>query len=125
MLYWECASEGKGEDASPTDSGLEVGSRSTYLSLSRKVPTVLMSLNSLDRQMSIWHAIARTYSQLEVSYPLDTLPALQGVATRVAAQRQSRYHAGLWEDTLIPDLLWRTARPSSPETCKQDARAPS
>jgi hypothetical protein len=127
MLYWECASEGKGEDASPADAEHlpQVGWRSTYLSFGRKVPTTLMSLSRLDRKTIIWHGIVYSYSRLQLSYPSDMLPALQGVATRVAAERQSRYYAGLWEDTLIPDLLWRTIAPSSPGTCQGDPQAPS
>lgn len=125
MLYWECASEGKGEDASPADAGLEVGRRSTYLSFGYKVPAALTLLSSLDLQMIIWHGIVYSYSRLQLSYPSDMLPALQGVATRVAIERQSRYHAGIWEDTIIPDLLWRTTESSSPRTWKSDSQAPS
>jgi hypothetical protein len=84
-----------------------------------------MSLSRLDRHMIVWHGIVYSYSRLQLSHPSDMLPALQGVATRVAAERQSRYYAGLWEDTLILDLLWRTTAPSSPGTCHGDPQAPS
>ena len=127
MLYWECASEGKGEDSSPADAeaSLEAGRRSTYLSFGRIVPTVLSSLSNLSRQMIIWHSIVYSYSRLQLSYPSDILPALQGVATRVATERQTRYLAGLWEDTLIPDLLWRNAARYVPEYQEGDYFAPS
>ncbi|KAI0480679.1 heterokaryon incompatibility protein-domain-containing protein [Xylariaceae sp. FL0804] len=65
-----------------------------------------------------WMRVAERYSQLELSYASDRLPALSGVAQRVVqvlAQQQKqqqgqgggRYLAGLWEQHLAHQLPWR------------------
>lgn len=54
-----------------------------------------------------WHNLIERYSELYLSVPTDKLPALSGVAKRIAAQRRAAYYiAGLWDDTLPIDLLW-------------------
>ncbi|KAK9416648.1 putative Heterokaryon incompatibility domain-containing protein [Seiridium unicorne] len=75
-------------------------------------------VNSVSVQMQ-WYAIVKEYSKLRLTYASDRLPALAGIAKQLAqshtmhypdesTRRQSRYLAGLWEDTLLDDLLWST-----------------
>lgn len=54
-----------------------------------------------------WHNIVREYTRNELTSQLDIFPALQGIATIIKGKRQTRYFAGLWEDSLIRDLLWQ------------------
>lgn len=54
-----------------------------------------------------WYRVVSEYSQLLLTKQSDKLAALAGLAQRMATKRGgSRYLAGLWEDTLVSDLLW-------------------
>lgn len=53
-----------------------------------------------------WYQILTEYTKLDLSHESDIFPALQGVAQLMQSQRQTRYYAGLWEDTFLLDLLW-------------------
>jgi hypothetical protein len=53
-----------------------------------------------------WYIIVSQYTKCELTFSKDVLPALQGIAKHVQGERQCAYYAGLWEDTLISDLLW-------------------
>ncbi|OCL07733.1 HET-domain-containing protein, partial [Glonium stellatum] len=54
----------------------------------------------------IWHRMVREYSFLKLTRPSDKLTALSGLAAQMQSNRQAKYIAGLWEDTLLSDLLW-------------------
>ncbi|KAF4943560.1 hypothetical protein FGADI_13318 [Fusarium gaditjirri] len=57
---------------------------------------------------SKWHEIVRDYSNLTLSMEADRLPAIAGLARQAQKCRiGSSYLAGLWEDSLDQDLLWR------------------
>jgi Heterokaryon incompatibility protein (HET) len=60
--------------------------------------------------MFVWWKIVMDYSRMQLSYEKDIFPALSGVAELQRAVRGSTYHAGLWSDTLIYDLLWRVPK---------------
>jgi hypothetical protein len=47
------------------------------------------------------------YSNLALSRESDFFPALIGIAKQVSEVRRSRYLAGMWENSLNDDLLWR------------------
>jgi hypothetical protein len=56
--------------------------------------------------MVVWWKIVKDYSTLKLSYDEDIFPALSGIAQAQMVARGSQYLAGLWEDTLVHDLLW-------------------
>jgi len=60
--------------------------------------------------MHVWWKIVMDYSRMQLSYEKDIFLALSGVAELQRAVRGSTYHAGLWSDTLIYDLLWRVPK---------------
>ncbi|KAK3684335.1 heterokaryon incompatibility protein-domain-containing protein [Podospora appendiculata] len=77
-----------------------------------------------------WWETVQAYSALALSYADDKLPALSGMATRMASKRPgSTYLAGLWSDSLAMDLLWLNADAIGPNrtlTSRPDAwRAPT
>lgn len=53
-----------------------------------------------------WKEIIQQYSQLEITYDSDRLVALLGLADDAKKYHKGRYLAGMWEDTLIEDMLW-------------------
>ncbi|KAN0110092.1 hypothetical protein V8E51_006479 [Hyaloscypha variabilis] len=50
-------------------------------------------------------------ARLVLTYDLDRLPALSGIASRFQPIFNCRYLAGLWECQLLDDLTWRVENP--------------
>ncbi|KAK5692554.1 hypothetical protein LTR97_010865 [Elasticomyces elasticus] len=53
-----------------------------------------------------WHDLVNTYSSRRLTYESDRLPALSGVASKIASITHSDYLAGLWKNNLLTDLCW-------------------
>lgn len=53
-----------------------------------------------------WHSIVETYTELNLTFGKDMLPALSGLAKRSADINGDEYLAGLWRKNLFEDLLW-------------------
>lgn len=70
-----------------------------------------------------WSNVLTSYTRRAVTDPADKLVALGGVAAHFHRLRNSRYLAGIWEDTLRDDLLWCTD--GEPRARPAGYRAPS
>jgi hypothetical protein len=57
-----------------------------------------------------WTAIVEDYSKRKLSVSTDKLTALSGLAKALRGPDRGKYLAGLWEEELIPSLLWRMAK---------------
>jgi hypothetical protein len=55
----------------------------------------------------------------------DKLPAISGIANQIQPMRKTGYLAGLWQDTLLHDLLWTTFPTSQGKSRANPWRAPS
>lgn len=53
-----------------------------------------------------WQLRVRTYSELALTKSSDKLPAIRGIATQMSKYFKCRYLDGLWESSLLYDLLW-------------------
>ncbi|KAI1085427.1 HET-domain-containing protein [Whalleya microplaca] len=53
-----------------------------------------------------WDKLVRIYTQRQLTYQEDKLPAISGISQLVHRQTGWRYLAGLWKDHLIYQLLW-------------------
>jgi hypothetical protein len=71
-----------------------------------------------------WRTAIDEYSRMELSYPEDLFPAISGIAKAVKEAAGWEYVAGLWKETLITDLMWRTEKAQRAVRCKR-WRAPS
>ncbi|EMR88781.1 hypothetical protein ACHAP3_001528 [Botrytis cinerea] len=74
-----------------------------------------------DQWFGQW-GIIDEYSKLNLTKPADRLPAIAGIASHFESHKRrmengklktSRYLAGLWEDNLHHDLLWRVIFPEN------------
>lgn len=54
----------------------------------------------------LWHRLIKRYSQRYLTYEEDKLPAIAGIASKIATITGSEYCAGLWKENLIHDLCW-------------------
>lgn len=71
------------------------------------------SVQSPENQHGISYSMARTwrtvvsyYTELKLTVMSDRLPALSGIARDIAERMNGVYLAGLWEGSLLDDLLW-------------------
>ncbi len=55
---------------------------------------------------SMWHDMVRNYSRTALTFETDRLVAFDGIAQYMRPQRSGDYLAGLWSESLGPDLLW-------------------
>ena len=60
----------------------------------------------LSTERSNWVRIMCEHSGRKFTYPTDTLISLDGLAVKMAIQRQGKYHYGLWSGQLPGQLLW-------------------
>lgn len=74
-----------------------------------------------------WRRMVREYVELNLTYTSDRLPALSGLAKHIQqAYGRGRYLAGLWEDSLVEDLMWWVKEDEAQHAWRpQEWRAPS
>ena len=66
------------------------------------------SINTGDLSIqATWRIMVAMYSSSRLTYAKDIFPALSGAARVMQQQRKTRYVAGLWEDSLAEDLMWK------------------
>lgn len=51
--------------------------------------------------------LVEEYTKKQLTYPKDRLPALAGLAKLYSESLNEAYLAGLWENHLIYQMLWR------------------
>jgi len=106
MQYWKCPCGVIGED----------GKQSKF--------TTVKSLTKEHVQQD-WHAVVQEYSRRKLTNDKDKFPALSGLAKTYDEGQSGQYYAGLWQATLIRDLLWRTELSETPMPPVTTWRAPS
>ncbi|KIW34254.1 uncharacterized protein PV07_01045 [Cladophialophora immunda] len=59
---------------------------------------------------ALWYRTVEEYTRLHISYPSDIFPALAALTQRMQKLRpEDRFLGGLWKETLLLDLMWRTS----------------
>ncbi|KAI0474849.1 heterokaryon incompatibility protein-domain-containing protein [Xylaria cf. heliscus] len=111
--------------------------RTTKMAEDRRKP----SINSADQLCNpalcglgkdaskFWRTLISQFSDRDLTYPTDCLPALSGVATKFQRQLNWEYIAGLWKEDLPVSLIWAVSRRkgdlSPPRTVHGEYIAPS
>jgi hypothetical protein len=62
----------------------------------------------IGRRWNHWHTLCTHYAHRELTFPEDRLPAISGMASKIAKKVRSEYLAGLWRNNLMHDLFWKT-----------------
>lgn len=74
----------------------------------KQVHLETLASTSEQKAADAWRLVVSSYCDLDLSFDSDKLPALSGLAAKVATARPgSQYLAGLWSDSIEHDLLWR------------------
>ncbi|KAK4198860.1 heterokaryon incompatibility protein-domain-containing protein [Triangularia verruculosa] len=73
-------------------------------------PMTLEEAAALEVEDAPWVRAVECFTALSLSFPLDKLPALSGVAKQIHRRLRpdDEYLAGLWRNTLLSDLCWWT-----------------
>lgn len=82
-------------------------------------------MDSLVAPATRWRQLVVQYSRLQLSKERDIFPAIQGLAKYFHGEMQCAYYAGLWESSLIEDLLWATTSNLDPRPRAKPWRAPT
>jgi len=59
-----------------------------------------------------WYRIVKEYSQRQLSFEADRLPAIAGIAERLSSILGDRYFGGMWESEIISCLQWMLTTPT-------------
>src|SRR3569833_44720 len=70
-----------------------------------------------------WHRLVEDYTRLDLTFEKDIFPAISGLAKQFQRIKGSQYLAGLWQDSLRKDLLWRVEPKHSEDSASDSAWA--
>jgi hypothetical protein len=113
-LNWECLAETVCECSGTVSNAVERPGMSVLfadtseLSMSPKRYYSFARLSSIDerRVEDRWRNLVEEYTPLELTYERDIFPAISGLAKEFNRVRKCAYFAGLWETSLLKDMLW-------------------
>ncbi|KAH6701371.1 heterokaryon incompatibility protein-domain-containing protein, partial [Leptodontidium sp. MPI-SDFR-AT-0119] len=94
-IVWECRRKMVSED------GTVVRTDRPELGLASK-----LSVGSEFNPWNHWQEIVIAYSTRDLTFSIDKLPALSGIASKIQSLTSFEYVAGLWKQNLLADLLW-------------------
>jgi hypothetical protein len=81
-----------------------------------------------------WMAIRADYTEMDLTYCTDKLPAISALAAEVAKRTRWTYLAGMWKENLFSELHWKSSKRSpsggaiilkAPKVRQADYLAPS
>jgi hypothetical protein len=88
-IIFECQTHCRGEDQLPPYPIITPG-----------------TLGEIDDAVK-WRMIVKLYTQRDLTFASDKLPAIGGAASLMPQAQRSKYIAGLWQESLLGDLLWQ------------------
>lgn len=106
-LFWECRElvtcECKGIGQWEKDANIV-----TYQGAPPKIThNRFVSVSATPGQLHArWRSMVEEYCRRSLTVGTDRLPGFAGVATEMQGYLHQRYIAGLWEDSLVTDLMW-------------------
>ncbi|KAM7211285.1 chromosome transmission fidelity [Rhypophila decipiens] len=109
-LIWDCQEVRKCECGNVGDARSHELDRRKFYKL---VSDQQSPENRARDHAELWRTMVREYTAHSLTYLSDMLPAIQGLAVQMQRHRKSEYLAGLWRDTLIQDMCWRTTNDHS------------
>ncbi|KAL8710179.1 MAG: hypothetical protein Q9220_005262 [cf. Caloplaca sp. 1 TL-2023] len=123
-LYWECRSTEGSEENEPPRALVY---RSRWMDDEPQRKTVYPDEEVFDNRFERWYRLVSKYSERELSFATDTLPALSGLANafrQLNALPGTDYLFGIWRQDILRGLLWMT-KDSAQATRYSGSGAPS
>ncbi|KAF7559100.1 hypothetical protein G7046_g5068 [Stylonectria norvegica] len=120
-MVWDCADQQRCECS--TLDNMKIGGDGWSASKNR-----ISTLSSLDHSQlhGLWRTVVEDYSLLDLTFELDRLSALGGLAFRFSkSMPQDECLAGLWRSSLGRDLLWKyQTEPKQPRRRQLGKKSP-
>jgi hypothetical protein len=122
-LYWECQQKTYCECG---HTGFARNwAKQEFRSMLRLPPGSDSSPSFALNRLAHWKRLVERYSQHQLSYPMDRLPAISGLAKRFGASMTGvKYLAGVWENDAIA-LVWHPEREIPEPEAPSSAASPS
>lgn len=120
-IIWVCRTRQKSESGD-NDRDLTTATKSSLEGMS----DICVPYSHLQQHPTrLWYRMIQEYTRLQLSVKEDKMVAVAGIAQRMERLRSGdRYLAGLWEKSLLLDLLWEKESWNSPSR-PRIARYPS
>jgi hypothetical protein len=83
--------------------------------INRKVRCDVARMQKDEGFIDHWLGLAMRYSQRNLTYESDKLPALSGLATYFSVLHKQKYYAGIFSGAVAETLLWRPTTPGGLE----------
>lgn len=99
-IVWECLTCTACECGMSDALQAELSNKSEY--------TRAMGNTERHRLKDVWRDMVQQYSRLDLTFASDKFAAIAGVAKQMQGYRHANYFAGLWKDSMIGDMLWRS-----------------
>jgi hypothetical protein len=122
QVYWECQ-ELEACEAFPYGIPRLPGDRETGISGFKDLRTESRSPDTVERPMlsssesfkayQLWTKIVIAFSRGALTVKEDKLPALAGIAQRMAGLLEDQYLAGVWRRFLVDELCWSATSQTS------------
>jgi hypothetical protein len=108
-LFWEC-NERVSCECTFLNSTASSRRRASH---SPKMVHVRAQKNASEAALSSrWRSVVSEYTSGQLTYASDKLPAIAGIAKQLMSRMPpQKYLAGLWERSLVHDLIWRVDSP--------------
>lgn len=103
-MQWVCKEEAACECGNTTDSPSHHPSPLTYCN--GKPHGDMATTELMLQARRAWREVVGDYSSRKLTRADDKLPAISGIASRLAAKSGLRYVAGLWKENIIHELAW-------------------
>ncbi|KAL6888003.1 heterokaryon incompatibility domain-containing protein [Trichoderma evansii] len=111
-------------DFDEVNDQLEIRDQRLRASTERALRTHNLEVKEMLVPLKQWHGLVEHYSKLNLTKRTDRLPALSGLAYRMAPFLGA-YYAGLWKSSIFSDLAWEADKPSSRPNRSQEYIGPS
>lgn len=98
-LFWECRSALWAEN-------LDNAMMNEEMEGQRVMQALPLSDKEMYKLRFTWHKFVERYTRRRIGLHTDRLPALAGLARRISGLTRDKYAAGLWQNTILGDLLW-------------------
>lgn len=126
QVYWECATL-RASETFPNGVLEEFTAKALNMNHWYRLIASEESL-SLDSLAELWSALVGAYTRCNLTFAIDKLVAISGIARRITRLTQvqpSDYLAGLWRPLILYELLWNVSLEVPEESRGEACHAPS
>jgi Heterokaryon incompatibility protein (HET) len=100
-LIWECM-----ESIDCECSGIRMRTKGFSVDDTKQIFRDNLSTMPPSELETLWRDTVKRYTTLDLTFHKDRLPAISGLASHIQKFRHDRYFHGMWEQSILRDLIW-------------------